>query len=123
RILSNPLFGAGSNQVSTNENPELFSENGFCFADQSIMNMFPSKTLYGFLDRALVDPHSIVITKSKAAKLFNGDPTGKTLFLNNDKTNGYTVTAVIDDIPTNSSFYGFNFFMTLSGHEPYPGEK
>src|SRR5690606_35490512 len=48
---------------------------------------------------------------------------GKSLYLNNNKTKSYTVTAVIDDIPSNSSFYGFDFFMTLSGHEPYPGEK
>ena len=123
RVLSNPLFGAGSNQVATNENPELFSEEGFCYVDQGIMDMFPMETVYGTLNHALDNPNTVVITKSKAEKLFKGDPTGKTIYLNNDKSKAYTVTAVIDDIPTNSNFYGFDFFMTLSGHEPYPGEK
>ena len=123
RILSNPLFGAGSNQVSTSENPELLSEEGFCFADQSILDMFSFQAIDGSLNAALTKPQSIVITKSKAEKLFKGDAIGKALYLNNDKSKNYTVTAVIDDIPTNSSFYGFDFFITLSGHEPYPGEK
>lgn len=123
RVLSNPLFGAGSNQVATNENPELFSEEGFCFVDQGIMDMFRMETVFGTLNHALDNPNTIVITKSKAEKLFKGDPIGKIIYLNNDKSKGYSITAVIDDIPTNSNFYGFDFFMTLSGHEPYPGEK
>ena len=123
RVLSNPLFGAGSNQVTTNENPELLSEEGFCFIDQAILDIFPMETVYGSLNHALENPNTIVITKSKAEKLFKGDPTGKTIYLNNDKSNSYAITAVIEDIPTNSNFYGFDYFMTLSGHEPYPDEK
>lgn len=124
RVLSNPLFGAGSNQISTNENPELLSEEGFCFMDQSILDMFSIKAVNGTTNHALDNPRSLVITQKKAEKLFKGmDPVGKTIFLNNDKSNRYTITAVIEDIPTNSNFYGFDFFMTLSGHEPYPGEK
>ncbi len=123
RVLSNPLFGAGSNQVTTNENPELLSEEGFCFIDQAILDIFPMETVYGSLNHALENPNTIVITKSKAEKLFKGDPTGKTIYLNNDKSNNYSITAVIEDIPTNSNFYGFDYFMTLSGHEPYPSEK
>src|SRR5690606_33299112 len=81
------------------------------------------KSIDGSLKGALTDPLSIVITRSRAEKLFKGKAIGKSLYLNNNKSKSYTVTAVIDDIPSNSSFYGFDFFMTLSGHEPYPGEK
>lgn len=123
RVLSNPLFGAGSNQVATTENPELFSEEGFCFVDQSILDIFQLNTVYGTLKHALDNPRTIVITRSKAEKLFHSDPIGKSIYLNNDKTHYYTITAVIEDFPSNSNFYGFDFFMTLSGHEPYPGEK
>src|SRR5690606_28344271 len=84
RILSNPLFGAGSNQVSTGENPELLSEEGFCFADQSIIEMFSFQSIDGSLKGALTDPLSIVITRSKAEKLFKGKAIGKSLYLNNN---------------------------------------
>jgi len=123
RLLTNPLFGAGTNQVATTGNAELFSEEGFCFADQAIMDFFPTKTIFGSLSHALDNPKTIVITKRKAAKLFNGNPIGKRIYLNNDKSNEYSITAVIDDIPTNSNLYGFDFFMTLRGYEPYEGEQ
>ncbi|WDF68024.1 ABC transporter permease [Sphingobacterium oryzagri] len=123
RMLSNPLFGAGSNQLSTDENPENFSDNGFTYVDQSLLDMLPLSTAYGSLRHALDEPNSIVITKSKADKYFKGDPIGKTIYLNNDKDKPYKVTAVIEDVPSNSHLYGFNFFMTLSGIDFYPGEQ
>ena len=123
RLLANPLFGAGSNQLTVANNPELYREDGFCYADQALLELFPTNTIYGALPHALDEPKTVVITKRKAEKLFDGDPVGKSIYLNNDKANAYTIKAVIDDIPSNSSLHGLDFFMTLSGHEPYPGEK
>lgn len=123
RMLSNPLFGAGSNQLSTNENPENFSDNGFTYVDQSLLDMLPLSTIFGSLAHALDEPNSIVITKSKAEKYFKGDPIGKIIYLNNDKDKPYKINAVIEDVPSNSHLYGFNFFMTLSGIDFYPGEQ
>ncbi|MFD2596374.1 FtsX-like permease family protein [Sphingobacterium griseoflavum] len=123
RMLSNPLFGAGSNQLSTNENPENFADNGFTYVDQALLDMLPLATVFGSLPRALDEPNSIVITKSKAEKYFKGDPIGKIIYLNNDKEKPYKINAVIEDVPSNSHLYGFNFFMTLSGIDFYPGEQ
>ncbi|KGE15447.1 ABC transporter permease [Sphingobacterium deserti] len=123
RMLSNPLFGAGSNQLSTNDNPENFSDNGFTYVDQSLLDMLPLRTVFGSLAHALDEPNSIVITKSKAEKYFKGDPIGKIIYLNNDKDKPYKVNAVIEDVPSNSHLQGFDFFMTLSGIDFYPGEQ
>src|SRR5690606_34138770 len=77
RILASSLFGAGSNQVSTNENPVNQSLSGFVYADQSILDMFPLPTLHGSLATALDKPNTVVISKTKAELLFKGNPVGK----------------------------------------------
>ena len=123
RLLTNPLFGAGSNLLNISGSSDLYREDGFCYADQALLEIFPTKTIYGSLSHALDAPKTLVITKNKADKLFVGNPIGKIIYLNNDKANSYTITAVIEDIPINSNLYGLDFFMTLNGHEPYPGEK
>ena len=123
RMLSNPLFGAGSNQLSTEESPISYSDNGFTYIDQSMLEMIPQKVVYGSLNKALDQPLSMVLTSSKAAKYFEGNPVGKIIYLNNDKTKPYKIAAVIEDVPSNSHLYGFNFFMTLKGVEFYPGEQ
>lgn len=123
RLLGTPLFGAGNNQVSTSENPENTSQDGFVYIDQSLFDMMPLKTIYGSLAHALDKPNSIVITKENAEKLFVGDPIGKTIRLNNDKNRTYEITAVLEEVPSNSHLYGYSYFMTLSGINFYDGEQ
>jgi putative ABC transport system permease protein len=45
------------------------------------------------------------------------------MYLNNDKTHPYRISAVIADIPSSSHLYPFNFFLTLSGKEFWEGEQ
>ncbi len=56
RVLPNPLFGAGSNQLSLNDNPESFHDDGFVYVDQSILDMFPMPMVFGKLAHALDNP-------------------------------------------------------------------
>ncbi len=123
RVLPNPLFGAGSNQLSLNDNPESFHDDGFVYVDQSILDMFPMPMVFGKLAHALDNPNTIVITRSKAAKYFKNDPIGQTIYLNNNKSKAYTVTGVIEDMPQNSTLAGYSFFMSLAGDPFYPGEQ
>ena len=123
RILASSLFGAGSNQVSTNENPVNQSLSGFVYADQSILDMFPISTIFGSLPKALDKPNTVVLSKSKAERLFKGNPIGKVIYLNNDKQKPYEITAVIEDIPSNSHLYGYDIFLTLAGINFYNGEQ
>jgi len=123
RILASSLFGAGSNQVSTNENPVNQSLSGFVYVDQSTLDMFPLQTIFGTLTKALDKPNTVVLSKSKAERLFKGNPVGKVIYLNNDKQKPYEITAVLEDIPSNSHLYGFDIFLTLSGINFYNGEQ
>lgn len=123
RILPNPLFGAGSNQLSLNDNPQSFYDDGFVYIDQSILDMFPTPMVSGTLAHALDQPNTLVITKSKAEKYFKNDPIGQTIYLNNNRSKLYTITGVIEDIPKNSTLAGYSFFMSLAGEPFYPGEQ
>lgn len=123
RILPNPQFGAGSNQLSINGLPDSHYDNGFVYIDQSILDMFPSPMLYGQLQHALDKPNTIVLTKSKALKYFKGNPIGQQIYLNNNKSKAFTITGVIDDISSNSTLSGYSFFISLAGEPFYPGEQ
>ena len=118
-----PFFGAGENEIRRTDAPESTHEEGFIYMDQSLLDIFQPDFISGRTDRALTSPNSIVITKSKAHKLFpNEDPLGKIFILNNDEKRLYTVTGVINDIPI-TSHLKYDFVMTMSGKEFYEGEQ
>lgn len=74
------------------------------FADNSVFDIFTYPFLFGDAAMALAKPHSIVLTRTLAAKIF-GSPENalnKTIFFDNNFPN--TVTGVIDDVPANSHF-------------------
>jgi putative ABC transport system permease protein len=74
------------------------------FTDAAIFNVFTYHFLSGDPNTALAKPHSIVLTKTLAEKIF-GDASSaqdKTVFF--DSNDGQVVTGVIDDVPANSTF-------------------
>ncbi len=118
RLLPNPLFGAGSNQVSTDDRPESLHEEGIVFIDQELLNMLQPPMVHGDRQRALSEPNAVVLTATKARKYFAGDnPINKVLYFNNDKSKPYTVRGVVADIPTNSHLYGYDFFLNLAQYD------
>jgi len=124
RLLPNPLFGAGSNQVSTADDPESLHEDGIVYADQELMNILRLPMVQGNPEHALDDPNTVVLTASKATKYFpEGNAIGKIIYLNDNKTRPYTVKGVLEDIPENSHLYGFDFFLSLAGEPFYTGEQ
>jgi len=100
--------------VSDNENPSMsdevlsnttltktFDNNHIVYADSNFLNFFDYKLLHGTRDAFLPDVHSVAITQSTARKLFDTDDAiGKIVRF--DKNN-FTVTAVLQDFPHNSS--------------------
>ena len=123
RILPNSLFGAGSNQISIEGSDKSIYEEGFTYADQGLLDILQLPTVYGDSQHALDEPNTVVLTASKAAKYFpEGNPVGKVIYLNNNKSRPYTVKAVLEDLPTNSHLYGFDFFLTLLDAHFYDGE-
>lgn len=123
RIISRNWFNAGNNLVSKPDKKQQTYEGGFAYADQDFIEILQLPMVYGDLSTALTEPNSIVITKTKADKYFPGEnPIGEMLILNDDTENVRKITGVIADLPT-STYFDFNFLMTLTGVEFWPGEQ
>lgn len=124
RIMPYALFeGAGSNEVRAEGKTQDTYEEGFVYADQSMLDMFRFPMVYGNRATALTEPGSIVLTKKKADKYFPGqDPVGKVLYLNDDSKQPHKIGGVIADPPPNSHLQ-FDFWLSLAGHELWNGEQ
>lgn len=81
-----------------------FSERFSMEADSTFFRIFSIKLLKGDPDRALTQPHTIVISESAASRIFgDSDPIGKAVYLGTDP-DIYSVTGVMEDIPESSHF-------------------
>jgi putative ABC transport system permease protein len=123
RFNAGKLFGAGSNSFRRTDKTETFHEEGFAYADQTLLEILRVPFIYGDLRQALSEPNSMVITRSKADKYFpNEDPIGKTVILNNDNARIYKIGGVIEDLPATSHLEAY-FLITLTAFERWPGEQ
>lgn len=102
-----PEINLGSNFRSSGKNTLLDYQGNkkyvsIQYAGTDFFQIFQFPFLQGDPNKCLHNIYSIVITKTEADKLFGkDDPIGKTIILNNKQA--YTVTAIIEDIPDNSS--------------------
>lgn len=116
-------WNAGSNQFRPEKELQNTYEEGFAYADQNLLEILEVDMIYGDQLSALIEPMSIVISKKKADKYFpNQNPVGVTVILNGDTKNPYHISGVMRDFPTNSHL-NFDFFITLSEVEFWPGEQ
>lgn len=93
-----------------------FWEQGLS-ADPHFFDVFAFPFVQGNPKMALKDPKSIILTKSLAIKIFGpNDPIGQSLkFQNGDS---FTITGVINDPPSNSSFK-FSFINNILSNQWY----
>jgi len=104
-----PPFENRDNVLVVNDEQSFF-ETEIYFADPEITEIFSFRFLDGSSSSALIDPFTVVISKSMAKKYFgNDDPIGKILNIEIDydwycpvARDDFTVTAVIDDTPTHT---------------------
>ena len=76
-----------------------------CWVDANFFRLFPFRTLAGNLTDALSRPDGIVLTRKIARRFFGRDQVvGETLTLNGEHV--MRVTAVIEDLPSNTHFVG-----------------
>ena len=88
------------------------------YVDSSFLRIFSFPLIEGNFKTALLEPYSIVLSKSIAQKLFqNESAMGKTVRLNSDQL--LNVTGIIEDSPGNSTiqYDGLISFSTLN-HDP-----
>jgi putative ABC transport system permease protein len=78
--------------------------NDISFTDNAIFNVFSYHFLSGDPETALSKPHTIVLTKTLAEKIFGDASTAMDKTISFDKNDQNIVTGVIDDVPQNSTF-------------------
>jgi len=90
-----------------------FKEEHLAFADSNFLQIFSIPLIEGNATDALVQPNSIVISRSFAKKYFGSEEAlGKSLAIGTRET-PYKITGVIDKVPDNSHFH-FDAFLSLS---------
>ena len=92
-----------------------FEEKNFTYADSNFFKVFTIRFIEGNPSMSLNSPNTVVINESLAKIIFhNENPIGKSLSLNiNEKTENYSITGVMKDIPENSHFH-YNMILSLS---------
>ena len=94
------FISIGQQIVANGENK--FYERNISLCDPEFLQMFSFPLSRGDIRNALSDPHSIVLSETKAVKYFGKEnPLGKNLRLNN--LGDYTVSGILADIPGQSS--------------------
>jgi len=100
-ISNSMVLGWGSTHL-LNYNETRMNKKGY-YASNEFLDMFQYPLLKGSAEKVLDEPYSIVLTESTAEALFgNEDPIGKSVRFDNQ--NDLTVTGILQDVPTNSSF-------------------
>lgn len=123
RTMESENLGAGFGNIRKEDEQQNYYEDGFIFADQSLLDLFNFPMIYGDAKEVLTQPFSLVLTQEKADKIFPGEnPIGKTVILNNNTSIPYTITGVLEDLPENG-FFKFNYVRSLSGWEFWSGEQ
>ena len=106
---------------------------GFLWVDPSFFGVMPLKSLAGDLQTALATPDSVVLTRTAARKYFGRDkPLGELLEVNPamgpdaakvstafSTPHPMRVTAVIEDLPSNSYVKGEVFGSSLAAYSPF----
>jgi len=95
---------------------KVFKDDKFAFIDPDFFSIFTLRFIEGDPKTALLQPHTVVITKHTAKKYFGDESAiGKIIGFNNN-TESFKVTGVIEDIPSNAHFH-FDMFGSLTGVE------
>jgi putative ABC transport system permease protein len=108
-------------------------ETGFLWVDPSFFRVMPLRSLAGDLQTALATPDSVVLTRTAARKYFGRDkPLGEMLEVNPamgsdaakvsttfNTSHPMRVTAIIDDLPSNSYVKGDVFGSSLAAYSEF----
>ncbi len=109
------IYQAGTNLVRIEGEDLNRYEEGFIYADPAFVEIFQFPIVKGDLSSALTQPYSVVLTESKARQLFaDAEALGQPLILNNDLETPLTVTAVIEDLASNTHLQ-FDYLISMEG--------
>jgi putative ABC transport system permease protein len=94
-------------------NDQAFTEEKIFYADSNFFSFFSFKLIEGDPKTALLEPNSVVLTRSLVTKYFGTEPAlGKLLVIGGNNTS-YKVTGVSEDCPQNSHWI-YNILISAS---------
>ncbi len=120
RLLSTQTwFDCTLRYLDENGEQVTFNEKNLFFADNNFLTLFNVKLSEGDLRSALINPRSIIMTRSAAERYFGkSSPIGKSIRLNGSMFNDeLMVTGVMDEMPANSHLENINILVSLSSTE------
>ena len=104
------------------KNKDFINEDRVANVDSTFFDVFSLPALSGNTHTALNEPNTVVISESAAKKYFGtADVMGKTIEIKAEKNPIYKITAVIQDIPSNSHFH-FDFMFSMKNVDYHWGE-
>jgi putative ABC transport system permease protein len=106
------LMFTGRTNVSNEEGTNIFYED-INIAEQGLLDIFDFQVIDGQRENALTKPNTAIITRSSAIKYFGTEKAAGKLLLTEPGDPTYTVTAVIEDFPSNSHI-SRNMFFSMS---------
>jgi putative ABC transport system permease protein len=123
RLMANGMGDAKAGLVRPEEELENRFEEKIAYVDPDMLQMLEIPMVFGDASKALKDPQTVVLSQSKSREYFGDiNPIGKTIVFNDHKSAAYTVGGVMEDFRMESHLQ-FNFLLTLSGKEFWPGEQ
>lgn len=106
-------FNFADNRLVWSDPANKYLENHLLYADSTFFEFFTIELLEGDPATCLDEPFTLVISESKVAQYFpEGNPIGKTLYMNDDSTL-FRVTGVVEDAPRVSHFF-YDFICSYS---------
>ena len=101
-----------SGRVIISYEDHLIREEGFCYTDPSITDIFTLRVIEGNTETFLDAPFSLLLTQEMARRIFgSADPMGKLIKIDNQHE--YAVTGIIERLPENSHFK-FNMLASMA---------
>ena len=124
-VRTDQHYGGGEKAfLKTSDSDKLVEFKNIIYAAPDFFNMFSIEVISGNISTALINPYTIVLTKSSALKLFGStDIINKTIvFISGEGRikHDLTITAIIADAPNTSSikYSGITSFITLNDIKP-----
>lgn len=123
RLMANGMGDSKNGLIRRDDELENTFQERVAYIDPEILEMLETPMVFGDNKKALKDPQTIVISRTKSIQYFGDvNPIGKILILNNKTDRPYTVSGVMEDSNPQSHFQ-YDFLLTLSGREFWPGEQ
>ena len=114
RMILRDWYLAGDNQFRKSEDTQNTYEDDFAYADPEMLDILEIPMFYGSRETALSDPYTIVLSKRKAEQYFPGeDPVGRTVVLNDNDEQLFTIGGVMDELPNSQVKFEFIEILTV----------